>query len=77
MLKIILHDEIGHVEIGTRWFRYLCAQRGVEPEDTFAGLLREYMKGQIKKPFHYRARQQAGFNDSEMNMLEELAAGSR
>jgi uncharacterized ferritin-like protein (DUF455 family) len=77
VLKIILHDEIGHVEIGTRWFRYLCAQRGLQPEDTFAALLREYMNGQLKKPFHYQARQQAGFNDSEMNMLEELAAGGR
>jgi uncharacterized ferritin-like protein (DUF455 family) len=35
------------------------------------------MNGQLKKPFHYQARQQAGFNDSEMNMLEELAAGGR
>jgi len=74
VLKIILHDEIGHVEIGTRWFRYLCAQRGLESEATFAQLLQQYMKGQVKKPFHYQARQQAGFNEVEMQTLEELAA---
>ncbi len=77
VLKIILRDEIGHVEIGTRWFRYLCTQRALEPEVAFARLLQEYMRGQLKKPFHYQARQQAGFSDSEMAMLEELAAGSR
>jgi uncharacterized ferritin-like protein (DUF455 family) len=75
VLEIILRDEIGHVEIGTRWFRHLCAQRGLEPEATFAGLLQRYMKGQVKQPFHYQARQQAGFNDIEMEMLEKLASG--
>jgi uncharacterized ferritin-like protein (DUF455 family) len=74
VLNIILHDEIGHVEIGTRWFRYLCTQRGLEPEATFAQLLHQYMKGRVKKPFYYQARQQAGFNDIEMQMLEKLAS---
>ena len=77
VLKIILHDEIGHVEIGTRWFRYLCAERGLDPEATFAQLLHQYMKGQVKKPFHYQARKQAGFNEIEMEMLEELASKRR
>ena len=74
VLKIILRDEIGHVEIGTRWFRYLCEQRGVDAELTFATLLDEYMQGQVKKPFHYEARQRAGFNRKEMQHLENLAA---
>jgi len=74
VLKIILHDEIGHVEIGTRWFRYLCAERGLDPEATFAQLLHQYMKGQVKKPFHYQARKQAGFKEIEMETLEELAS---
>ena len=42
-------------------------------EATFAGLLQQYMMGQVKQPFHYQARQQAGFNDIEMEMLEKLA----
>lgn len=73
VLKIILRDEIGHVEIGTRWFRYLCEQRGLDPEATFAALLQEYMQGQIKKPFHYAAREEAGFSRREMQCLETLA----
>lgn len=74
VLAVILRDEIGHVEIGTRWFRYLCAQRGLEPEEKFGELLRQYMKGQVKKPFHYQAREQAGFSTREMDTLERLAS---
>jgi uncharacterized ferritin-like protein (DUF455 family) len=74
ILGIILRDEIGHVEIGTRWFRYLCAQRGLAPESTFVELLNQYMRGRVKKPFHYEARQRAGFNELEMQYLEELAS---
>ncbi|MGB5299902.1 MAG: hypothetical protein WBN48_14345 [Thiogranum sp.] len=46
----------------------------MEPEATFAQLLQQYMKGQVKKPFHYQARQQAGFTEVEMETLEELAS---
>lgn len=73
-LTVILRDEIGHVEIGSRWYRYLCEQRGVDAETKFAELLKDYMPGQIKKPFHYAARRQAGFSDREMQHLETLAA---
>ncbi|HHH42968.1 MAG TPA: DUF455 family protein, partial [Gammaproteobacteria bacterium] len=68
---------IGHVAIGTRWFRYLCAQRGLDPDITFAGLVQEYMQGQVKPPFHYAAREQAGFNRGGMDALEQMAAGTR
>jgi len=70
VLDIILRDEIGHVEIGTRWFRYHCQQRGLDSEKIFADLLKQYMNGAVRGPFHYAARKQAGFTESEMNMLE-------
>ncbi len=73
-LETILRDEIGHVEIGSRWFRYLCRQRGVDADAVFVELLQAYMAGQVRRPFHYAARLQAGFNDEEMRQLEVLAA---
>ena len=73
LLDIILHDEIGHVEIGTRWFHYLCEQRQLDPEQTFVALLDEYMQGQVRPPFHYEARRRAGFSDNEMHRLEVMA----
>ncbi len=72
-LEIILRDEVGHVAIGTRWFRHCCEQRGLEPADTFFSLLQEYMTGPVKGPFHHQARREAGFTEEEMSRLMELA----
>jgi len=73
LLEIILHDEIGHVAIGTRWFHHLCEQRQLDPEQTFVELLETGMQGQVRPPFHYEARRRAGFSDSEMHHLEVMA----
>ncbi len=72
ILDIILRDEIGHVAIGTRWFHYACAQRGVDPDVTFQHLIAEYMRGRIKGPFHRTARVEAGFSMAELENLESL-----
>jgi uncharacterized ferritin-like protein (DUF455 family) len=71
ILKIILHDEIGHVAIGNRWYAHLCQQRGVEPIATFRTLLREYNAPRLRGPLHTQARRAAGFTEAEMKMLEE------
>jgi uncharacterized ferritin-like protein (DUF455 family) len=73
VLGIILRDEIGHVEIGTRWFRYLCAQRSLDPEQTFSELLKQHFNGELRGPFNNEARLRAGFSPSE---LATLAAGA-
>lgn len=73
VLEIILRDEIGHVEIGTRWFRYLCDQRNIEPDATFRGLFEEYMGAagsRVKGTLHRSARLAAGFSEDELNYLE-------
>lgn len=69
-LDIILHDEIGHVAIGNRWFLYLCEQRGVEPMVSYQALLDEYMDGPLRPPFHIEARREAGFSEAELAYLE-------
>ncbi len=72
ILEIILRDEIGHVAIGTRWFRYACAQRGLEPDAMFRDLVREHVAMRIKGPFYKEARLQAGFSAQELDYLESL-----
>jgi uncharacterized ferritin-like protein (DUF455 family) len=72
LLEIILRDEIGHVEIGSRWFRWLCEQRGLVADSVFRELIQCYMKGQIKGPFHRDARLQAGFSEVELVALEQM-----
>jgi uncharacterized ferritin-like protein (DUF455 family) len=70
ILEVILREEIGHVAIGTRWFRHLCAERGLDPDATFRELIAEYMPGRIRPPFHEAARRAAGFTEAEMALLK-------
>jgi len=69
LLEIILRDEIGHVSIGNRWFRYCCEQRGLEIEETFFALLEQYYPRGLFGPFNLEAREQAGFSKSELDRL--------
>jgi len=70
ILEVILREEIGHVAIGTRWYRHLCEQRGLDADATFGALIAEYMPGRIKPPFHEAARLEAGFTQAEMEALK-------
>ncbi len=70
LLDIILRDEIGHVAIGNRWFHYHAEQRGLDPIPTFNALIEEYMRGQLRPPFHIEARREAGFSEEELAYLE-------
>lgn len=72
ILKIIQHDEVGHVEIGTRWYRYLCEQRNLPPLDMFINLVDRHMKGQLRGPFELDMRKQAGFSDEELAYLMKV-----
>jgi uncharacterized ferritin-like protein (DUF455 family) len=66
ILDIILQDEIGHVEIGNRWYRYLCEQRGLEPHTTYDQLAAHYKAPALKGPFNIEARRLAGFTETEL-----------
>ena len=71
-LEIILRDEVGHVEIGSRWFKYHCDERGLEMKSTFRELISQYFAGQLRGPFNYTHRSQAGFTEEELRELEQL-----
>jgi uncharacterized ferritin-like protein (DUF455 family) len=69
ILDIILRDEIGHVAIGNRWYRYLCAERGLEPVATYAALAEQYGAPRLRGPFNLDARRAAGFSEEELLRL--------
>jgi uncharacterized ferritin-like protein (DUF455 family) len=73
ILDRILEDEIGHVLAGSRWFRHVCRQRGLNPETTFAGLLRKHLPGHKIQVLNPSARKQAGFSTEELDMLDKMA----
>ena len=71
ILDLILREEIGHVAIGNRWYRWLCQQQGLEPVAHYRQLARQHGAPRPRGPFNTAARQQAGFSDEE---LRELSA---
>ena len=68
-LDVILAEEMRHVEIGTHWFRHCCREQGLDPIETFLGLLREYYERLPRGPFNLEARYEAGFTEAEMAAL--------
>ncbi len=71
-LDIIHRDEVGHVAIGSHWFKTLCEQRDLDYRDTFKQLIQDYMKGTLRGPFDEVARLQAGFTEEEIADLNAL-----
>jgi uncharacterized ferritin-like protein (DUF455 family) len=76
VLSIIYHDEITHVEIGSRWHHWWCAQQGINALDHFQTVVTKHFPGQVPGPTPLDAagRAQAGFTTQEMAWL---TAGQR
>jgi len=69
VLDIILRDEIGHVGLGDRWYRHLCAERNLEPESTYRDLLTRYQAPWPQGKMNESARLAAGFSAGELAVL--------
>lgn len=74
ILGVILRDEIGHVAIGNRWYRWLCSQRGLDPETLYAELVVTHQAPRLRAPFNFEARRAAGFSQAELDALAVAAA---
>jgi uncharacterized ferritin-like protein (DUF455 family) len=72
VLEIIAKDEEDHVRLGDQWYRYLCAQRGLEPEATFRELIVRYQGPWPQTPLNEVARRAAGFSEAEIVGLTTL-----
>jgi uncharacterized ferritin-like protein (DUF455 family) len=73
ILDIILHDEIGHVAVGNHWYRWLCAQRGLDPIAAYAELAARHDAPRPRGPFNLDARRAAGFDEAELAALATIA----
>jgi uncharacterized ferritin-like protein (DUF455 family) len=72
ILTRILTDEIGHVKLGSYWFKYVCSQQGLESETQYRQLIELYYKGgKPKGPFNKELRIIAGFSNAELDWLEQ------
>ena len=69
ILDVILRDEIGHVAIGNRWYRHLCAERGLDPLAEYEALALHYEAPILRGPINVPARRAAGFTEAELAAL--------
>lgn len=67
-LRVILAEEVGHVAVGSRWFRWHCAARDLDPEPTFRALLADAGVA-VVPPLNRSARLAAGFGEAELDAL--------
>ncbi|QSN60371.1 ferritin-like domain-containing protein [Caballeronia sp. M1242] len=76
ILDVILRDEIGHVLIGNRWFRFLCDNAALDPHVTYERLAEQYHAPKLRGPFNFEARRDAGFDEAELRALAGLDASA-
>jgi uncharacterized ferritin-like protein (DUF455 family) len=69
ILDIILRDEIGHVAIGNRWYRWLCQRDGLDPLAHYTVLAAHHGAPRLRPPFNLQARSAAGFTEAEIASL--------
>ncbi|HEX6708550.1 MAG TPA: ferritin-like domain-containing protein [Albitalea sp.] len=72
ILDVILRDEVGHVAIGNRWYRWLCERDGLDPVRLYGELVRRYQAPRLRPPFNEGARRAAGFTDAELAFLHQI-----
>ncbi len=71
ILDIILNDEITHVALGDKWFRYFCVDKEVDPETKYRELIVRYKAPWPALPMNEAARRSAGFSDGELQRLAQ------
>ncbi len=69
ILALILRDEVGHVAIGNRWYRFLCERDQLDPIVTYDRLARKHHAPRLRGPFNVQARLAAGFTQLEVDAL--------
>lgn len=72
-LDVILREEIGHVAIGNRWYRWLCERQGLAPVAHYKLLAQRHRAPRLRPPFNTSAREAAGFSAEE---IADLIGGS-
>ena len=76
ILDVILNDEIGHVIVGNRWFRYACEQNNVEPVLSYRQIRVAYNAPTLRPPLNIAARRAAGFEPEELQAWQAQLDGT-
>lgn len=69
ILDVLLRDEVGHVAIGNRWYRWLCEREQLDPLTHYEVLAERHRAPRPRPPFNEPARRRAGFTEAELDAL--------
>jgi len=69
ILEVILRDEIGHVAIGNHWYRWLCAQAGLDPVAHYRVLARQYKAPRLRPRSTRRRAGRPACTETELAQL--------
>ena len=69
ILDVILRDEVGHVAIGNRWYRWLCERDGLDPLRALRRAGAAPRSAAAAPAVQPRSATRAGFSDAELALL--------
>jgi uncharacterized ferritin-like protein (DUF455 family) len=77
IVDLILRDEIGHVAIGNRWFKFACARADIDPAVAQETAMQVHGAPILRGPFNLAARRAAGFTEDELKGFTSASAAGR
>lgn len=77
IVDVILRDEIGHVAIGNRWFKFVCANADIDVRAAEAAALKAHGAPVLRGPFNLAARRAAGFTEEDLARLPGASHAER
>ncbi len=69
ILAVILHDEIGHVAVGNRWYHWCCEREHLDPVMFSQRMADEHHAPPARPPINQAARLAAGFSPAELALM--------
>lgn len=74
VVQVIHQDEVLHVEMGSRWYRQICKDQGLDPVMDFPERMQKLHSRLPKRldPTDLASRNSAGFTDQEILYLDHL-----
>ncbi|NKB76337.1 MAG: DUF455 family protein [Gammaproteobacteria bacterium] len=72
ILRLILKEEVRHVAVGQKWFKYECQTRHLDAETTLVELIQEHLPNRKQGPFNFEARIKAGFSEFQLTRMEQF-----
>jgi uncharacterized ferritin-like protein (DUF455 family) len=64
IIEKIVSDEVKHVQIGLKWYMYICKRDNLNPEEQFKSICAKYLKTKLQPPFNISLRDKSGLPSS-------------